>query len=109
MSMRFSRAVLLCLGLSGAALAQPEVHVPYGDLDLGRPTDVKRLDRRIAGAIARVCPDARSTAPAARFAARRCQADQRSAVAEQRAHALGMAAGRAIAASGSAAATYKPD
>jgi UrcA family protein len=38
-----------------AFAAPTEVRVSYADLDLERPADLTRLDRRIAGAVTKVC------------------------------------------------------
>lgn len=113
MSKQLLLMAALCLGLSAPARAEPaaapRVRVPYGDLNLARPSDIHRLNRRLAGAIDRVCPDMASTAPETRMAARRCHAAQRSAIAGERARVLAGASERRLAGVAGSAATYKPD
>ena len=87
----FSAALLLSAGLAGAASAQefaPDVHVGYRDLDLGKPADVKRLDQRIANAIAQVCPDDGDAELGARVAIRHCREAKHAEIAAQREQAL---------------------
>ena len=86
-----SAALLLTAGLASAATAQdaaPDVHVGYRDLDLGKQADVKRLDHRIASAIAQVCPDDGDPELGARVAIRHCREAKQAEIATQRERAL---------------------
>ena len=80
-------AVLLSAVLPAAALAQEtraDVHVAYRDLNLQSPAGVKVLDRRIARAIAEVCPDFVGFDLARKRATSRCRAVKHAEVADQR-------------------------
>lgn len=50
----------------------PTATVKFGDLDLGKSSDVKRLYRRLNGAAEQVCVSYESAAPARRSTWRQC-------------------------------------
>jgi UrcA family protein len=88
-------AVLLSTVFPAAALAQEtqaDVHVAYRDLNLQSPAGVQVLDRRIARAIAKVCPDFAGFELARKRATSRCRAAKQAEVADQRAAVLENAA-----------------
>lgn len=90
----FSAALLLSAGLNSAASAQdftPDVHVSYRDLDFSRQADIKRLDRRIADAIAQVCSTNDGSDAFNRVAIQRCSNAKLAEIAAQRRHALEVA------------------
>lgn len=92
-------AVLLSAVLPAAALAQEtqaDIHVAYRDLNLQSPIGVKVLDRRIARAIAEVCPDFAGFDLARKRATSRCRAAKQAEVADQRAAVLEKAARRNV-------------
>ena len=83
--------------LPAAAAAQDipaAVHVAYRDLDLRTSSGVRALDRRIADAIEKVCPDSFATDLIRKHMLARCVASARAKVATQREAVLARA-GRA--------------
>lgn len=85
-------AALAAATLPGAVLANEptaDIAVHYGDLDLTRPGDVKRLDRRIAAAISEVCgEDVTNSDLDLRRIVAQCKADKQQQIADLRAVAL---------------------
>jgi len=92
-------AASLLLATQGTAFAQeklPDVTVPYGDLDLSNPADVRILDRRLGWAVRSACPDQRSVGGAK--AMRACVLAKRDELAPLRAQALASVSPRGDAA-----------
>ena len=69
----------------------PTQTVSYSDLDLGRSSDVRRLDRRIAQAAERACGPVSSSDPAGKIRVRRCRVEARQAAELQRSRAIAAA------------------
>jgi UrcA family protein len=78
----------------------PTVRVSVADLDLARPSDRKRLDRRIAAAVERVCPPLAQpgTFMKSKLAVR-CQAETTARVELQRSAAVARASASTVTAS----------
>lgn len=94
-------AALLAVPLATPAPAEPAERtqiVSYSDLDLGRASDVRRLDGRIGRAIAEVCGTASETDLAGRNEVRRCRALVRQSLAAERDQALAAAREPAVVA-----------
>jgi len=69
----------------------PTVLVAHADLDLSRPAGRARLDRRIARALDKVCPDREPGEIARTLAAARCRAEAKARVAPQRSRVVAQA------------------
>jgi len=67
-------------------------YVQHADLDLSRPADRAKLDRRIARAVDRVCPTRQVGASTRSLAGLRCRAETQARIAPQRSRALALAA-----------------
>jgi len=94
-------AVALALAFSGTASAEdamPDIHVSYADLDLGSPTGVKALDRRLGRAIRSACrQDGGAADLESKTRYRRCLAARRADVASHRDRVLAKASGAGAA------------
>lgn len=62
--------------------------VAYGDLDLRREADLRKLDRRLEIAIAEVCGIASDFDPAGKNQVRRCRTALRAGLTAEREHAI---------------------
>ena len=67
------------------------VTIDYSDLDLSRPGDVSRLDRRIEIAAQDACGPTSSADPQGRIDVRRCRAQVKEAASLQRGRAIAAA------------------
>jgi UrcA family protein len=65
-------------------IAPGTIEVKHGDIDLGRASDVARLDRRIGVAVRRVCGAPDSAGLAARMAVTDCRASAEAGARIQR-------------------------
>lgn len=93
-----------------AAAQTATVRVSYADLDLATPAGVATLDRRIAGATAKFCPDRFDHDLLRRVFAERCRRTLIAKVAGQRARAIDAASRRAeVAAANGARSTTRTD
>ena len=70
----------------------PTVHVAYRDLNLNSAFGVRILDRRIASAVAQLCPDESNLGLIRNRLVEKCRAATRASVAEQRAALIAHAA-----------------
>lgn len=77
-------AVTLLPTVATAQAIPAAVHVAYRDLDLRTADGVRTFDRRIADAIATVCPDSFAIDAATKRLLAHCQASARAGVAAQR-------------------------
>jgi UrcA family protein len=87
-------AALLPAAAPACAMAQEgkeAVRVSYGDLDLRRPDDIRRLDARLKIAIDDVCPGGDSIDTWRRIAAEKCRKARHSEIAAARESALARA------------------
>ena len=93
-------AAALAAVWSGApATAQTQTRtVAVHDLDLSRPADVAKFDRRLAAAARRVCVDTSSAVYGSYAARRSCERATRRVVTAQRDAAVEAAKGVALAA-----------
>ena len=86
--------LMLIASAPGAALAQqtlpaqPSEWVSYADLNLATADGQAALDRRIAGAVGRVCPRATNQTWMQRMAARTCRREAHQNAAMQRNEAI---------------------
>ena len=96
----FALAVAGALSLSSAALAQDQVRVPYGDLDLTRPVDAAAFEARIKGAAADFCAGYRDERSKMRMSAATCKrqvaTDLRSVIPAQARQNLQIARARPL-------------
>lgn len=69
----------------------PKVHVAYRDLDLNSALGVRILDRRIASAVAQLCPDESNLGLVRNSLVEKCRAATRASVVEQRAAVIASA------------------
>lgn len=86
--------LLIVIALAAPAAAQeslPDVHVAYRDLNLAAPDGVRVLDRRIAAAVERACPDPARTDLRTAIEINRCRQDKAAEAANQRAQVLAAA------------------
>jgi len=70
--------------------------VSFADLDLSTPAGVATLDRRLDGAVRRICGNFHPTSPASREEVLRCRSEARSSIYSQRSDAIASAQTRAI-------------
>ena len=95
-------AVLLSALLPNAAWAQPRaqamvaVHVVHRDLNLQSSAGVRQLDRRIASAIAEVCPDIATGSMLRQRVVSQCRTAKRAEIAGQREAVLADASHRNV-------------
>lgn len=90
----------VAVAVAQTAASQPAtLTVSHADLRLDRPSDVRRLDRRIARAAERVCGTASDADLAGRNAVNRCHTATIASVRERRdvAVAAAVLAGNAVA------------
>jgi len=90
----FKLPLLLGIVLSVPAIAQdrtPDTHVAYQDLNLASPAGVRILDRRIAYAIGRACPDQVHADLRTAIEIDRCRRDKRAEAVGERARVLAAA------------------
>lgn len=84
---------LLAAPTPQAVPAEPPIrHVSVADLDLSRPADRAKLDRRIARAVESVCPTKQIGESTRSLAGLRCRAETQARVAPQRSRAVAQAA-----------------
>ena len=84
MSMIKLLVIPILAAVPGIAAAQ-DVHVPIAGLNLATPEGVQALDRRIAEAVAIVCPDPGATVDRARvYATHRCRLRKQAEASGQR-------------------------
>ena len=82
---------------SAQSTPTPTRTVAVHDLDLGRPVDIARFDRRLAAAARAVCADTSSSLYGSYAAAKGCERATRRTVAVQRDAAVERARGVALA------------
>ena len=85
-------ALLVAPAYAQPASAQPaSATIDYSDLDLSRPADVARLDRRIEIAARTACGPTSSADPEGMREVRRCRAQASEAASLQRSRAIAAA------------------
>jgi UrcA family protein len=88
--------VLLSSIAAAPAFAEDGQRVAFADLDLSTPAGVATLDRRIEGAVRRICGHYFPNSPASRAEVERCRSETLASVYSQRSDAIASAQTRAV-------------